>query len=130
MARVVLFHYNRRVRERVADALRKAGCLVYAAEDTARAWDAAVVLKPDVVVTDFPALLEKNNTHSLTTLTEAIRSHPELKHTAILNLSGETAPDIGHYAQAAGVTASVGPVVPSQIVVAAVHQLAHASVQN
>ena len=117
--RVVVFHYSPAVRSAVSEALRAAGAVAYAAEDTAQAWEAINSLKPDVVVTDFPAFMPPEP-GGAPTLTEAIRSHPELDGIAVLNLRGSYSTELGEYASSAGVTASLPASAPLDEIVSRV----------
>jgi CheY-like chemotaxis protein len=104
MLRAVVFHYDKDVREHVVDAFRRAGFMTYDAIDPQHALNAVWTYRPNVVITDFPALLE--NGGGRRTLTEAIRHEPALHNAPIMNLS-KNADQMRQDALAAGVTKSV-----------------------
>jgi len=114
MLRIVLFHYNRMLREQTAELLRQRGCLAYAAASPEDAWRAARTLKPDVVVTDFPALVE-TMVQPRMTLSEAVKTDPDLKHVRVLSVGAVTDPHIIEVGAQAGVEAWLSAETPAII---------------
>jgi CheY-like chemotaxis protein len=86
VARVVVYHNKPELRRSVAEALHERGAIAYHAGDARRAWLAINALRPDVVVTDYPAYLSTGFDGRIT-LTDLIRSTPGFERVAILNLS-------------------------------------------
>ena len=102
--RVVIFHYNRQLREELADTLRQDGYVAYAAVTPADALRSAIALKPDIVATDFPALIE-GLLHPGMTLAEAIKAHRELQHVAVVSLGATEDSHIVEAGKQAGICA-------------------------
>ena len=121
MVRAVVFHYNTQVRERVVDAFRHAGFITYDAIDPQHAYTATWTYRPDVVVTDFPAMLE--DSRESRSLTEAIRQTPALCETPILNLSGNGTTEAATSAARAGANATLPPSTPPADIIRTVHEL-------
>jgi DNA-binding response OmpR family regulator len=121
MLRTVVFHYNNQVRERVVDACRHAGFITYDAVDPWHAFTATWTYRPNVVITDFPALLDDKA--GARTLTEAIRQAPALQDTAILNLSGDGSADAAMLAAQAGASATMPPSTSPAEIIAKVNEL-------
>ena len=121
MVRAVVFHYNSQVRERVVDAFRHAGFITYDAVDPQHALTATWTYRPDVVITDFPALLE--DARGSRTLTEAIRQAPALRDTAILSLSGNGTIEAEVRATQAGASVTLPPSTPPAEIIRTVHEL-------
>jgi CheY-like chemotaxis protein len=119
--KIVVYQYNERRREEAADALRSAGYAAYAARTPEAAYEAVRTLRPDIVLTDFPALLltREGQRH---TLTEAIRANDELAHVTVLNLPNVWSRELEDLAAAAGVDGTIPAAPTAQHVLNAVHQ--------
>lgn len=125
MKKVIVFHYEEGLRERLGEALRRAGYVAYTAPDVTRAWEAVLALKPDVVVTDFPAYLPSHESF-YRTLTEAIRSSPEMQHVVIVNLTEPATPHMQSFADIVGITQTISSASPVEQIVEAIQSLATA----
>lgn len=106
MKKIVIYQHDDAIRGIAAIALREAGFCVYAAETATKALSAALALKPDLIITDFPALLGPSDLPHAT-LSEAIRAHPELSSTRLINLATSAFPHLHDHAIRAGVDASM-----------------------
>lgn len=106
MHKIVIYQHDPHSANAAADALRHAGYCVYSADTAVDALEAALSLKADLVITDFPALLG-GEARGPITLSQAIREHPELRNTRLLNLATSAFPHVHEHALRAGVDASM-----------------------
>ena len=127
MVRIVVFHHDNSVREQMVDAFRHAGFITYDATDTRQALNAVKTYHPDVVITDFPALIDDDARFTGYTLTEAIRRDPALRDVAILNLSENAEGAVSEYAAKAGVTKSLMPSTSVERIVETVQEISRKS---
>ena len=122
MVRAVVFHHNADIREQLVDAFRHAGFITYDAADPQHAYQAVWTYRPQVVVTDFPALLHGSAGKPLT-LTEAIRQAPAIQRTAVVNLCEREDAEILREADGAGVTRTLPATTPMADIIAVVQQV-------
>jgi CheY-like chemotaxis protein len=114
-ARIIIFQYNTNMRVDAATVLREAGYTVYAATSPERALEAAQTFRPNLIITDFPALVS-TGVAGETTLTEAIRATPHLKDVLILNVPSSGFPQVHAHALGAGVSLSIPLSTPEELV--------------
>lgn len=120
MLRAVVFHHDQSVREGLVDAFRNAGFITYDAADPPRAFRAVWTYRPQVVITDYPAVLDEAQA-GRRTLTHAIRAEPALRDVAIVNLFENDS--VVREASAAGVTKSIPASTPVRDVIATVQEV-------
>ena len=121
MVRAVVFHYNSDVRGRVVDAFRHAGFITYDAIDPQHALTAVWTYRPQVVITDFPAILDDGAQSR--SLTQAIRETPALSDIAIISLSGDRPSTSAKKAADAGTNATLSCSTPAAEIIRAAYEL-------